>query len=60
LPDPAFPEALESHVDRWIAADLATKGIIDISGSLAWWKATLRQLDAELRITTPDLEADTP
>jgi hypothetical protein len=24
--------------------------VIDITGTLAWWKATLRQLDAELVI----------
>ena len=59
LPDLALPASLASRVDRWIAADLATKGVIDISGSLEWWRATLRQLDAELVITTSQ-EDETP
>lgn len=60
LPDLALPANLAPRVDRWIAADLATKGVVDITGSLDWWKATLRQLDAELVITTTIEEDETP
>ncbi len=59
LLDLTLPEAVTPHLDRWIAADLSTKGVHDITGSLAWWKATLRQLDAELAIAQ-EQEVDTP
>jgi hypothetical protein len=38
---------------------LHAKGLVDITGSLAWWKATLAQLDAELVIPQAQ-EVDCP
>ncbi len=59
LLDLTIPEAVAPNVHRWVAADLEAKGISDITGSLAWWKATLKQLDAELT-TSPEQEVTGP
>ena len=64
VPDLALPEAVAHHAPLWVSAALSTRGVIDITGSLSWWKAELVQLMTEINTMKfpafPSQEVTTP